>query len=169
MKSPEEMRQIAKNNFLSGHNCSQAVVSAFFDELGEEVFGMNKETAQRMAAPFGGGMSRLREICGSVSGMFMVAGLLYGYGENDPKSAKGEHYARIQELAKTYAARNGTIICRDLLGLPPKTASFQPESPKPEERTEQYYKKRPCADLAGEAAAILAQMIIDDPPAKGKF
>ena len=159
MKSPEEMKEIAKNNFLSGQNCSQAVVSAFFDELGTEVFGMSKETAQKIASPFGGGMSRLREVCGSVSGIFMVAGLLYGYSENDPKSAKAAHYERIQKLAKTYAEKNGTIICRDLLGLPAKTKSFQPESPKPEERTEQYYKKRPCAELVGEAAAILTPFV----------
>lgn len=145
----EKYREKAKQNFLDGYNCSQAVLLAFADEL-----GIDKEMACRLSSSFGGGMGRLREVCGAVSGMFMVAGLKYGY--DDPKDSKGktEHYKRIQELAKRFKDQNRYIVCRELLGLDIKTDSYVPS-----ERTQDYYKKRPCADLVGDAADIISDYI----------
>ena len=103
-------------------------------------------------------MARLREVCGSVSGMFMVAGFLYGYDDPKAKEEKAEHYARIQKLAADFTEQNGSIVCRELLGLTEKK-----QAPTPEERTTEYYKKRPCKSLIGMAAEIMDQYIKDYP------
>ena len=99
-------------------------------------------------------MGRLREVCGAVSGMFMVAGILYGYDEPKDFEGKSEHYARIQQLAAEYQKRNGSIVCRELLGL-----GKGKDDPTPSKRTQEYYKKRPCPDLAATAAAIMEAYI----------
>lgn len=159
----KEMREInieesprgkaAMENFLSGYNCTQAVALAFADMI-----DMDRKQLLRMSSSFGGGMGRLREVCGTVSGMFLVAGYLYGY--DDPKAfeEKSEHYKRIQELAQRFKDKQGSIVCREILGL-----SVKSDSPVPEKRTEEYYKKRPCAQLAGMAAAILENYIEENP------
>lgn len=143
-------RELAMDYFKKGYNCAQSVVLAF-----EDTVSIDKNELTKLASSFGAGMGRLREVCGAVSGMFMVAGLLYGY--DDPNDAKGkeEHYERIQELAKKFEEKNGTIVCRNLLGL-----NVQHDSPKPEARTNEYYKKRPCAELVGDAAEILEEYIL---------
>lgn len=148
----------AMENFLAGYNCTQAVTLAFAD-----LFEMDERTLLRMSSSFGGGMGRLREVCGTVSGMFLIAGLLYGY--DDPKAfdEKAEHYGRIQELARRFKACQGSIVCRELLGL-----SGGADSPVPERRTQEYYKKRPCGQLAGLAAAILEHFIEENPIESGK-
>ena len=99
-------------------------------------------------------MGRLREVCGAVSGMFMVAGLMYGYDDPKDMEAKTEHYARIQELARRFEEVNGSIVCRNLLGL-----GSGKDSHVPEKRTEEYYKKRPCGQLVGIAAMIMENYI----------
>ena len=137
--------EITKNLFLEGYNCSQSVFGAFADEL-----GIDRETAMRLTSSFGGGMGRLREVCGAVSGMFMVAGLKYGYSDPHDQTAKAQHYKRIQDLAADFRSENGSIVCRELLGLP-----SGPDSPVPAERTADYYKKRPCAELVKCAAEIM--------------
>ena len=104
--------QRAKQLFLEGYNCSQSVFLAF-----EDKYDMDHSTAMKLSSSFGGGMGRLREVCGAVSGMFMVAGILYGYDEPKDFEGKSEHYARIQQLAAEYQKRNGSIVCRELLGL----------------------------------------------------
>ena len=114
--------------------------------------------AMKMSSSFGGGMGRLREVCGAVSGMFMVAGLLYGYDEPKNFEAKSEHYARIQELAGEYRERNGSIVCREILGL-----GKGKDDPVPSRRTQEYYKKRPCPDLVAMAAAIMEEYIRENP------
>lgn len=141
----------AMDLFLEGYNCSQAVTLAFAD-----LFDMDKQLLLRMSSSFGGGMGRLREVCGTVSGMFIVMGLLYGY--DDPKAfeEKAAHYSRIQELARRFKECQGSIVCREILGLENK-----PDSPVPEKRTEEYYKKRPCPQLAGMAAVILEQYLAE--------
>ena len=133
--------------FKQGYNCSQAVLLAFCDEL-----NMDKETAARLASSFGGGIGRMREVCGAVSGMCMVAGLCKGY--SDPKDMEGKkrHYSLIQKMANEFKEKNSSIICRELLGL-----SAGADSPSPSPRTAQYYKKRPCAELVGIAAEIAAK------------
>lgn len=139
----------AKALFEEGYNCAQAVTLAFAEEM-----GINEETAARISSSFGGGMGRLREVCGCVSGMAIVAGELYGYDDPKAKEEKAAHYALIQELADEFRKENGSIICRELLsGITDDT------SPSPEARTESYYKKRPCARLAACAAGILERKI----------
>lgn len=141
--------EIAKEYFKKGYNCSQAVVAAFAEDL-----GVDAETLIKLSSSFGGGMGRLREVCGAVSGMFMVAGLKYGYSSPDAKEEKSEHYARIQELAESFTKQNGSIICRQLLGLEVKS-----EAPVSEERTEKYYEVRPCAELVADAAEVMEEYI----------
>lgn len=145
--------QIAGELFKSGYNCAQAVFLAFSD-----MYNIDRETAARLSSSFGGGMSRLREVCGAVSGMAMVAGMLYGYDAPKDYEGKSEHYARVQELAKAYEAKNGSIVCRELLGLSKKR-----EEPTPERRTEEYYKKRPCEQLVRMAAGIMEEYMEQHP------
>lgn len=147
-------REKAEQLFLEGYNCSQAVLLAF-----EDLHGLDRKTAAKLSSSFGGGMARLREVCGSVSGMFLTAGLLYGYDDPEAKEEKAKHYDRIQKLAADFTAENGSIICRELLGL---TEKKQP--PTPEARTAEYYKKRPCKTLVGIAAELLDNYIKEYPP-----
>ncbi|MBR3812202.1 MAG: C_GCAxxG_C_C family protein [Agathobacter sp.] len=142
-------KEKAMQSFLDGYNCAQCMVLAF-----EDLLTIDVETALKVASPFGGGMGRLREVCGSVSGMFMVLGFVKGYNEPGNYEGKKELYAHVQELARRYEEANGSIICRDLLGL-----SVKKEEATPEKRTEEYYKKRPCAQKIGSAAEILEQYL----------
>lgn len=139
--------------FEEGYNCAQAVFLAF-----EDMHGIDRRTAAALSSSFGGGMGRLREVCGSVSGMFLTVGVLYGYDDPKAKEEKAEHYARIQELAAAFEKENGSIVCRELLGL-----TVKKEEPIPQERTEEYYKKRPCKELVGMAAEILETYIAAHP------
>ena len=138
-------KEKAMQSFLDGYNCAQCMILAFEDMLTVDV-----DTALQIASPFGGGMGRLREVCGSVSGMFMVLGFLKGYSEPEDYDGKKELYEHVQELARRYEEANGSIICRELLGLDVKR-----EDATPEKRTDEYYKKRPCAEKIGSAAEIL--------------
>lgn len=137
--------QRAAELFCKGYNCSQAVLVAFAEDC-----GIDEKTAARLSSSFGGGMGRMREVCGAVTGMFMVAGLLAGYDENDPKEKKDSHYALIQQLAEEFKAEHSTIICRDLLGNIGKSTS-----PVSAPRTAEYYKTRPCVKFVVTAADIL--------------
>ena len=142
--------------FAEGLNCAQAVFVAFSD-----VTGMDKETAMRLSSSFGGGMGRMREVCGSCSAMFMIAGILYGLGEGFTDEEKATHYKRIQYLADKFKEEHETIICRELLkGL--KVTN----DPTPEKRTEHYYKVRPCVRFVRTAAKILDDYISENPPEK---
>ena len=137
---------------MQGYNCTQSIAMAFIDLIDENE--VDHEAFLRMSSSFGGGMGRLREVCGSVSGMFMVAGYLYGYSGPETGKPKADHYAIIQELAHRFEEKNGSIVCRELLGL-----SVKEEAPVPEARTAEYYKKRPCKELIGMAAEILDEYI----------
>lgn len=135
---------LAAEYFANGYNCSQAVLLAFSD-----VTGLDEKTAAALSSSFGGGMGRMREVCGAVSGAFMVAGLLWGrYGPED-REAKAAHYELIQSLAARFKEKNGSILCRELLGLPGASA------PVPEERTADYYRRRPCGEYVRIAAEII--------------
>lgn len=138
----------AKSLFEEGYNCAQAVFSAFCDEL-----GMEFENALKLSSGFGGGMGRMREVCGAVSGMFMVLGAVEGYTSPTDNEAKMELYDKVQKLAKNFKAETGTIICAELLGGTPSTA------PTPTERTAEFYKKRPCGELVEMAADIVADYL----------
>ncbi len=149
-------REAAMENFRKGYNCSQSMMMAFMDLLpGDE------ETLMKLSSAFGGGMGRLREVCGSVTGMFMVAGILYGYEGPETGEPKAELYAKIQELAKEFEKTHRSIICREMLGL-----SVKHDESTPEARTEEYYKKRPCVELIGDAADILERFIAEHPVEK---
>lgn len=153
MKHKEKAREL----FLKGCNCSQAVLCAFGD-----VTGLEESTALRLSSSFGGGMGRLREVCGALTGAFMVAGLLYGYEDLEDKELKAEHYERIQELARRFEAENGSIICRELLGL-----NETHSRPVPADRTESYYKERPCLAIVESAAEILDEYMAEHPISQG--
>ena len=115
----------------------------------------------RLSSSFGGGMGRLREVCGTCSAMFMVAGILYGEGTETDHSVKTEHYKRIQYLAEEFRKQHETIVCRDLL----KGLAVTSE-PTPEKRTEQYYKVRPCVKFVRTAAEILDRYLEENPPVR---
>ena len=142
-------KERAMQNFLEGYNCTQSIILAF-----EDLITIDIDTALKIASPYGGGMGRLREVCGSVSGMFMVLGYIKGY--DDPKDYEGKKqlYEHVQELARRFEEQNGSIVCRDLLGL-----SVKKESAQPSLRTEEYYKKRPCKEIIGCAAEILEEYL----------
>ncbi len=144
---------IAKQNFLNGYNCSQAVLLAFCED-----FGLEKETALKISEPFGGGMGRMREVCGTVTGMFMVLGLAMGNSDAKDGSTKKNVYKSVQELAEKFKQDNGSIICRELLGL----QKANKESYVPSERTTEYYKKRPCPELCKYAADILEEYLKEE-------
>ncbi len=135
--------------FLSGYNCAQSVFGAFCD-----VTGMEFADAMRLSSSFGGGMGRLREVCGTVSAMFMIAGILWGYEDTGENGEKAAHYTRIQHLAEAFRQEHNTIICRELIASLKKDTS-----PIPEKRTEQYYKERPCVRFVRTAAEILDREI----------
>jgi len=137
--------EIAYDKFKEGYNCAQAVAIAFAD-----LMGMGEKTVALLVSGFGGGIGRLREVCGAVSGMVFVVSMLKGYSDPKADADKKELYAIIQKLAGEFEKENGSIVCRELLGL-----SVKKEDPTPAERTESFYKKRPCAELVKIAAEIL--------------
>lgn len=142
--------EIAKQYFLQGYNCSQSVLLAFCDDL-----GFDEQTALMLASPFGGGMGRLREVCGTLSGAYMVLGLKRGYSEPKDAQDKTRLYKEVQELAAKFKEDNGSIICRELLDLRIKGK----DTPTPSERTEQYYKARPCPELCKYSADLLDEFL----------
>lgn len=141
--------------FLEGRSCSQAVVLAFSD-----VTGMEDHFAAKISSSFGGGMGRMREVCGAVSGMLMVLGLLYGYDDPGEKDCnKKAYYATVQELAGKFREQCGSIVCREILKNPPS-------DPNPTPRTEKFYRQRPCARMVMVAAQILDEYIENHPIVK---
>lgn len=142
-------KEQAMELFSDGYNCAQSVVLAFSD-----LTGLDERTLAKLSSSFGGGMGRLREVCGAVTGAFMVLGLLYGYDDAKAGEKKAEHYTRIQKFAEKFSEETGSIVCRELLGL-----DQGKDSPKPDERTAEYYKKCPCRELVGLSAEILEEML----------
>lgn len=143
--------QDARENFKCGYNCAQSVFLAYAQD-----YGFDKETALKLSSSFGGGMGRLREVCGAVSAIFMAAGLESGYCSNNNDEEKAKHYELIQKLAKEFKERNGSIICRELLGL-----NEENSSPIPSKRTEQYYKERPCEKFVADACIIFDKYLAE--------
>ncbi len=137
--------------FVNGCNCSQAVFTAFAEDC-----GIDEKNAMKLSSSFGGGMGRLREVCGAVTGMFMVAGLLSGYESTDDKDKKDAHYQLIQTLAQEFNDIHSTYICRELLGTVGKS------SPVSDPRNAQYYKTRPCVKFVITAAEILDKHFFND-------
>lgn len=131
MKTREEYALTASEYYKSGFNCCQAVVLAF-----EDVLNLDRNTLLKISSSFGGGMGRLHEVCGAVSGMFMVLGLLEGYTDNKDVTAKIEHYEKVRVLADNFKAKNGSIICRELKA-----------------------DKKDCATLVSDAAGVVYDWI----------
>ena len=138
-------KERAMELFTQGYNCAQSVVLAFAEEL-----SLDNTTLAKLSSSFGGGLGRMREVCGAVSGMAIVLGLLDGYDDPADNAAKAAHYERIQAAAKKFEAENGSIVCRELLGLHRKH-----DAPSPSARSADFYQKRPCRELVGMAAEIL--------------
>ena len=140
----------AVNLFKQGYNCCQAVFCAFCQD-----FGINSETGLKLSSSFGGGMGGMREVCGAVSGMFMVLGLKYGYCVSNDIDLKKQHYNLIQQAAKKFTEENGSIICKELLGISkPKSEGYIPA-----ERNVEFFKKRPCAELVAFAASLTEKFL----------
>lgn len=132
--------QIAKDYFKQGYNCAQATAMAFAEDI-----GMAPETVAKLTIGYGGGMGRMREVCGSISGVTFVLSALYG---DHPKN---DVYKMVQDVAGEFKRENGSIVCRELLGL----SKSEPVTPVAEKRTKEYYRKRPCAELVEIAANAL--------------
>lgn len=137
---------IARQNFYDGYNCAQSLFMAFSD-----LTGYTREEAARLSAPFGAGMGRMREVCGAMSSVLMVLGILRGYADTGEDGKKAALYAEVQELFAAFSAKRGTFLCRELLG---KTESG-PDVPTPDARTAEYYANRPCAEIIADAANLL--------------
>lgn len=141
--------KLAAELFESGYNCAQAVFCAFSD-----LTGMDIATSARFASAFGGGMGRMREVCGAVSGMFMVLGVLYGYSEPEDNDGKKALYKNVQALAEKMKELHGSIICHELLGEKRGESGYLPA-----DRTPEYYNARPCTRLCMDAAAFLDEFM----------
>ena len=133
--------------FKEGYNCAQAVLLAFND-----VTGLDEKAALTLSSSFGGGIARMREVCGAVSGMCMVLGVLYGYDDPKDYEVKKAHYELIRAAADKFKAENGSIICREILGDPAHGGDPTP-------RTASFYKKRPCAEYVGMCARIVEDIL----------
>ncbi len=146
-------REYAISLFKEGYNCSQSVFAAYC-----ELFGIDRNTGLKLASSFGGGIGRMREVCGCFSGIAMIAGLVTGSTDGHDQEQKGRNYQLVQELAEEYKKRaGGTIICKELLGLERAEGSYVPSK-----RTGEYYKKRPCVELVGVACDIIEEFILDN-------
>ena len=145
--------ELAAQLFCQGYNCAQAVAVAFCD-----VTGLSQAQAAKMASPFGGGFGRQREVCGAVSGMCMVYGILYGY-EVPNADNQLEIYSDVQAMCAQFREKAGSIVCRDILKNPPSDPVHSP-------RTEEYYAQRPCVRMVYLAASILDEYIQAHPTQK---
>lgn len=145
--------EIARDHFLKGYNCAQAVACAFCEEM-----RLPEETAARMVSSFGGGMGKLREVCGAVSGALFVLGTLKGYSDPAADAEKSAHYALVQEFAARFKAKHESILCRDLLA---NIELKKENTHEPEARTPEYYRTRPCARFVETAAQITAEMLAE--------
>lgn len=146
--------EAAVEYFKAGYSCAQAVACAFTEEM-----NMDTDTVARLASSFGGGMGRLREVCGTVSGALLVLGAVKGYDDPRDPQLKKAHYARVQDFAARFREKHGAIVCRELMaGL----AAAKSTSPEAEPRTPEFYKVRPCARFVESAASILEEMLAED-------
>lgn len=152
----EKARRLFKED---GYNCCQAVVLAYND-----LFGLDDTLAASLSSGFGGGMGRMREVCGSVSGMVFLCGLISPAADPSIKSGRTANYALVQEVAGRFKESNGSIVCKELLGLVPMgtNAAVPEESPEPSDRTAEYYQKRPCEDLVGISARIIGEKLLEN-------
>lgn len=145
----EERAKRAVQNFKSGYNCAQSVFLAYSD-----VFELDMETAKKMSVSFGGGVGRMREVCGTVCAMAMLAGFKYPVSDITDQEARSKNYEMVQKMAGLFKEKHETIICRKLLG-----SIISDNTPTPEIRTKEYYAKRPCCKFVEDAACIAGKML----------
>ena len=145
----EERALRAKEFFNQGYNCAQAVALAYAD-----ITGLDESTVAKITASFGGGMGRLREVCGAVSGMSFLASFISPCPTADNAEAKKANYTLVQHFAEQFRQQNGNIVCRSLLGL-----DHPKDEPTPSARTAEYYKKRPCSEYVYDAALIVGKYL----------
>ena len=149
----EERAKSAVQNFESGYNCAQSVFLAYSD-----VFELDLNMAKKMSVSFGGGVGRMREVCGTVSAMAMLAGFKYPVLDQNDQEARTKNYAMVQKMSNIFKEKHGRIICRSLL---PEAQANQ-TAPAPSERTKEYYAKRPCSKYVADAARIAGRMLKDE-------
>lgn len=142
----------AAANFKEGYNCAQSVFATYAD-----LFGIDKETALKLASPMGAGIGRMREVCGVVSAMALLAGLKEGNTDPTDEEGKERIYRLTRQMAEKFKQQHQTLICRELLGI-----EGMEESARPSERTQQYYKERPCPALVAAAAEIIEEILLAD-------
>lgn len=145
-----ERAKQAVDNFTAGCNCAQSVLLAYAD-----ILALTPEQAAMISVGFGGGMGRLRLHCGAFSAAVMLAGVMEGE-DGAKKEHRPETYVRVQEIHRQFLERNGTISCAELLGK-----AGVPEDPTPEERTPEYYAKRPCARIIASACEMIDGMLAE--------
>ena len=137
--------------FRKGYNCSQSVFATFCQD-----FGMDLENGLKLSSSFGGGMGGLRQVCGAVTAMFMIAGLKYGYIDSQDINLKNQHYKLVQNLAKQFTDKFGSIICKELLL---SNANIKKDVSMPEKRTPEYYKVRPCEKFVVYATELIEKTL----------
>lgn len=142
----------AVQTFESGYGCAQSVFATYAD-----IFGIDKETALKLSSPMGGGIGRMREVCGTVSAMALLAGLKEGNIDPSDEEGREKIYLLVREMSDSFREANGTIICRELLGI-----KSREQSAKPGKRTREYYESRPCSRLVACAAKIVEEMLLED-------
>lgn len=149
----DERVERAVLHFMSGYNCAQSVFLAYAD-----LFDLDTELAKKMSVSFGGGMGRLREVCGTVSGMAMLAGFKYPVEDPKDQAARTRNYGMVQKMAGLFREKYGSIVCRELLGAKQAAAT----DPAPSARTADYYAQRPCARFVAESARIAGRMLKEE-------
>lgn len=153
--SAEERAERAARLFFEGYNCCQSVLLAF-----DDILPADRSTLLKMASGFGGGMARLREVCGCVSAMAMIAGYLSPAEDPTDMAARRDNYALVQQFAAAYKEKMGSIVCREILGIRAEAKKNGVEDPMPSERTAAYYASRPCAKSCAVAAGIVAEYLL---------
>lgn len=148
----ESRVELAAARFEEGYNCCQAVFATYAD-----LFGMDFNTALMVSSPMGGGMGRMREICGAVSAMSLLVGLKEGNIDPKDKKAQGRTYETVRIMCDRFKEENGSILCKELLGI--KKAE---QSSTPSERTKEYYNTRPCTRMVISAARIVEEELLKE-------
>lgn len=137
--------------FKQGYNCSQAVFATYAD-----LFGMEKDVALKLTSTMGAGIGRMREVCGTVSGMALLLGLKEGNSNPDDEAAKTHAYSIVREISDEFAKENGSIICKELLGILSREKSAEPSK-----RTDEYYQVRPCVKFVRSAAELIESRLFE--------
>lgn len=153
-----QRRDQAVEYFKEGYNCAQSVAMAYAD-----LYSVDMGTIKQLSAPFGGGMGRLREVCGAVTGAFLILGMEHPATDPNDKPSKAANYAAVQRIALQFKDKMGSYMCADLLKI-----GRHPQDPNPEDRNSEYYAKRPCAYCVAVAAEMLGKELLESEKAGGE-